>query len=72
VRCATALLAVALWACGAGAAELPSRGVKTKAAPDKGRTCLIEGERGVETPGGMCIRVSGYVSVGIGGGDVKR
>ena len=59
------LFAAALWACGASAAELPSRAAKTKAPQDKARTCFIDGAKGVETPGGMCIRVSGYVSVGV-------
>ena len=69
---ALALLAVALWACGAGAAELPSRGVKTKAPQDKVRTCFIGGEKGFEAPDGTCLRISGYVSVGVSGGNVRR
>ena len=72
MRRAAILIAVALWACGASGAELPSRGVKTKAPQDKLRTCLIDGEKGIETPGGMCIRVSGEVSVEVGGGDLRR
>jgi hypothetical protein len=67
VRRASALVAAALWAYGACAAELPSRGVKTKAPQGKVRTCLIGGEKGMETASGMCIRVSGYVSVGVTG-----
>jgi len=70
VRRGLVLCAAALWACGATAAELPSRGVKTKPPQDKARTCDIDGVRGIETPDGMCIRVSGYVSVGVGGGNV--
>lgn len=72
MRRGLALCALALWASGAGAAELPSRGVKAKAPQDKVRTCLIDGERGIETPGGTCLRISGYVSVGVSGGNVRR
>ena len=72
MRRALALFAAAMWVCGASAAELPSRGVRTKAPQDKVRTCHIGGEPGVETPGGTCMRISGYVSVGVGGGNVRR
>jgi len=72
VRRAAFVFAVALWACGAGAAELPSRGVKTKAPGDKAQVCFIDGKRGVETPGGTCIRIGGYVSVDVGGGNVRH
>ena len=65
-----ALCAAALWACGAGATELPSRAVKAKPPEVKARECVIAGERGFETPGGVCVRVSGYVSVGVTAGDV--
>jgi hypothetical protein len=60
-----------LCACGAGAAELPSRAAKTKPA-EKPRICEIGGEQGFVTPGGGCMRVGGYVSVGVTGGNVKH
>jgi hypothetical protein len=66
------LLAAALWACGASAAELPSRGVKTKAPQNKAGTCLIDGEKGFATPGGGCVRIGGYVSVGATSGNLRR
>jgi hypothetical protein len=72
VRRAFALVAVTLWASGAGAAELPSRGVKTKTPEEKAHVCFIDGERGVETPGGMCVRIGGYVSLGVGAGNVRH
>lgn len=72
MRRATVLLAAALWACGASAAELPSRAVKTKAPQDKARTCELNGEKGFMTPGGDCVRISGYVSVGVTSGNLRR
>jgi hypothetical protein len=72
VRRAVALVAAAFCVCAASAAELPSRGVKTKAPQDKVRTCFIGGEKGFETPGGTCLRIGGYVSVGVSGGNVRR
>ena len=67
-----ALALVLLWAWGARAAELPSRGVMTKAPPDKVHVCFINGARGFETAGGTCIRIGGYVSAGVGGGNVRH
>jgi len=61
-----------LCACGAGAAELPSRAAKTKPPEAKARTCEIGGARGFETPGGGCVRIGGYVSVGVAGGNVRH
>jgi hypothetical protein len=54
--------AVALGFVGATAAELPQRPDKPKSSKTKARTCFINGAPGVETPGGGCIRVSGYIS----------
>ncbi len=65
-------LAVALSAAVANAAELPSRSTATKAAEPKARECFIGGERGVETPGGGCIRISGYISSQVTAGNVKH
>jgi hypothetical protein len=50
---------------GANAAELPSRATKPLSADQKDRACEIEGERGVALPNGGCVRISGYVSVGV-------
>ena len=62
---AARLVAVALLvgAYGAGAAELPSRAAKPK-SDGKARSCEIDGERGVVLPGGGCVKIGGYVSVG--------
>ena len=67
-----ALCAVALWAGGAGAAELPSRAVKVKPAEERARACEIGGQRGVAFSYGACLRISGYVSVGAATGRVKH
>jgi hypothetical protein len=56
--------ALALAASGARAAELPTRLHDPKREPPKARTCEIDGERGVALPGGGCVKVGGYVSVG--------
>jgi hypothetical protein len=65
LRAALALCAVVVWTGGAGAAELPSRAAKGK-APEKARYCEIGGARGVLLENGTCVRVGGYVSVGVG------
>ena len=67
-----AFCAAALLACGAGAAELPSRAVKPKLAEAKARECRIGGEPGVKTMSGVCVRVSGYVSVGVTAGVLRH
>jgi hypothetical protein len=54
------------------AVELPSRNAKSTKADQKARECTIEGEQGVELPGGGCVRISGYVSTGVSAGNVKR
>ena len=65
-------LAVVVWTCGAGAAELPSRSAKAKAPEAKARTCEIGGEQGVELANGMCVKIGGYVSVGVTAGTLRR
>ncbi len=67
-----ALCAAALWAGGAGAAELPSRALKARPPEAKARECRIGGERGVATTSGLCVRVSGYVSVGVSSGALRH
>jgi hypothetical protein len=59
-------VALAMIAAGASAAELPSRAEKPK-AEDKARACEIDGERGIALPGGGCVKIRGYVSVGVTG-----
>jgi hypothetical protein len=56
----------------AAAAELPARAEKSERAAQTTRECEIDGERGVALPGGGCVRVSGYVSVGVGAGNVRH
>ena len=67
-----ALCAAALWAGSAGAAELPSRAEKARPPEAKTRECRIAGERGVESVTGVCLRVSGYVSVGFSSGALRH
>ena len=67
-----AAFAAMLLASGAVAAELPSRGPKPKPPEAKARACEIGGEAGLQTPGGGCVRISGYVSVGVSAGNPKR
>ena len=57
---------MALGLLSATAAELPQRSESRKATAPTARTCCIDGEPGVATPGGGCIRVSGSISVGVG------
>jgi hypothetical protein len=54
------------------AAELPSRSAKATQADHKARDCMIDGEHGVELPGGGCVRISGYVSTGVSAGNAKH
>jgi hypothetical protein len=61
-----------LLASGAVAAELPSRAAKAKPPEAKARTCEIGGESGFQTPGGGCVRIGGYVSVGVSSGSLRR
>jgi hypothetical protein len=72
LRVSLAICAVVVWSCGAGAAELPSRAAKAKPAEEKARSCEIGGEQGFVTQGGGCVRVGGYVSVGVGAGNIRR
>jgi hypothetical protein len=54
------------------AAELPSRNAKSTQPDQKVRDCMIDGERGVELPGGTCVRISGYVSSGVSAGTINH
>ena len=51
---------------GAQAAELPSHAARTRPEAKAG-ACEIDGERGIALPGGGCVKLSGYVSVGATG-----
>ena len=61
-----------VWAGGAGAVELPARTAKARPAENRAAYCEIDGVRGFATPGGGCVRVGGYVSVGVSSGGLKR
>jgi hypothetical protein len=71
-RRALVLAAVFVCAHTAWAAELPSRNAKSVQSDSKAHDCMIDGERGVELPGGTCMRISGYVSSGVSAGTVKH
>jgi hypothetical protein len=72
MRAAALAFAAGFWSFGAVAAELPSRSATTKPPETKARECFIGGERGFETPGGGCVRISGYVSSQVTAGNVKH
>jgi hypothetical protein len=72
LRLALAVCAAIPFAGGASAAELPSRSAGSKAPEAKPRQCFINGEPGFETPGGGCVRVSGYISSQVSGGALKH
>jgi len=66
------ILATFAWTGASSAAELPSRQAKSKPVDPRAHECVIDGERGVALPGGGCVRMSGYVSVGVTGGNIKH
>ncbi len=56
----------------ASAAELPAQVRKDKAAPTApAKKCNIGGMPGVLSPNGVCVRLSGSISAGFGGGQLK-
>ena len=58
------LLSLAIAAVGAAqSAELPT--IKPP-RHDKAKTCNIGGMAGVLTPGGMCVKIGGYISGEVG------
>jgi hypothetical protein len=69
---ALAFALAALCACGAGAAELPSRAGKSKPPEAKTRTCEIGGEQGVALANGTCFKIGGYVDVGVSSGNIRH
>ena len=67
---ACALAAVILGATAAPGAELPAQNKKpTKAEPAK--TCDIAGNPGVVAANGVCVRLSGYISSQVSGGNLR-
>lgn len=66
-----ALIALAASAVAAQAAELPTRHAKSR-PDDKAQACEIDGQRGVELPGGGCMKIGGYVGVGASAGNIKH
>jgi hypothetical protein len=54
----------------ANAAELPSQ-MKNVRPPEALKHCNIGGSVGVLAANGVCVRVSGYASAAVGGGQVK-
>lgn len=65
------LLGALLLASGSAyAAELPSRHNDTRPKP-AARKCEIDGDAGVPIPGGGCMHIGGYVSVGVNAGTLK-
>ena len=55
----------------AGAVELPTK-LRKQDAPAKAQSCEIDGHEGVLIAGSnACIRISGYVSAGVTGGNLK-
>ncbi len=51
------------------AAELPAQNKKAK-PPDPAKHCNVAGSPGILGPNGVCVRMSGYISAGFGGGPV--
>jgi hypothetical protein len=54
----------------ADAAELPSQTKKAK-PPEPVKQCNIAGFPGVLAANGICVRMSGYISAGVGAWQVK-
>ncbi len=67
---AFAALALGAFALAGKAAELPSTPKKAK-PPEGAKKCDIGGMPGVLAANGVCVRLSGYVSAAVGGGNVK-
>ena len=73
-RCFAFALAVALLGAIAGqAAELPAQNAQNKKRkqPEPVRHCDIAGSPGVLAENGVCMRMSGYISTGVGAGQLK-
>jgi hypothetical protein len=68
-----AFAVLALGAAAAEGAELPSQ-VKSAKPPEHAQNlkkCNIGGNPGFVTADGVCVRISGSVSAGFGGGQIK-
>jgi hypothetical protein len=73
-RCFAFALAFALLGAIAGqAAELPAQNTQSKKPKqaEPVRHCDIAGSPGVLTADGVCVRMSGYISTGVGAGQLK-
>ena len=71
VRSRACIFAVALLGMNlADAAELPSQMNRAR-PPEALKHCNIGGSVGVLAANGVCVRVSGYASAAVGGGQVK-
>jgi hypothetical protein len=68
---ACALLAVILGATAGQAAELPAQNKKPSKA-ESAKACDIAGNPGVLAANGVCVRLSGYVSSQVSGGQLNR
>jgi hypothetical protein len=64
------VIALAATSAIATAAELPSE-VKKAKHPEAAKRCNIAGSPGVVAANGICVRLSGYVSAGFTGGQIK-
>jgi hypothetical protein len=54
----------------ANCAELPAQPKKPK-QPETAKHCDIAGSPGILSPGGICVRMSGYISAGFGGSQLR-
>jgi hypothetical protein len=72
MRRALAVAVAFAWTHAVCAAELPSRNAKSTQSDQKAHDCMIDGEHGIELPGGTCMRISGYVSTGVSAGTIKH
>ncbi len=73
-RClAFALVAALLGAVAGHAAELPAQNAQNKKPkqPEPVRHCDVAGSPGILAANGVCVRMSGYISTGVGAGQLK-
>jgi hypothetical protein len=73
-RCfAFALVTALLGAIAGQAAELPAQNAQSKKPKqaEPVRHCDIVGSPGVLAANGVCVRMSGYISTGVGAGQLK-
>jgi hypothetical protein len=68
---AIALAGVVLVATAAQGAELPSRRHQDKSKKQYVTPCNVAGSAGVLAADGVCVRLSGYVSSSVSGGQLR-